>query len=75
LRQLAEIGVSPDQAAQELRRLRTTRQDVRAARRAVDSKEKRERARAARGCAEEARNNCVSRLTVHGSSSFSSANA
>jgi superfamily II DNA or RNA helicase len=34
LRQLAEIGVTPDQAAQELRRLRTTRQDVRAARRA-----------------------------------------
>lgn len=34
LRQLAEIGVTPDQAAQELRRLRTTRQDQREARRA-----------------------------------------
>jgi hypothetical protein len=34
LEQLAEMGVTPDQAAQELRRLRTTRQDVREARRA-----------------------------------------
>ena len=34
LQQLAEMGVTPDQAAQELRRLRTTRQDVREARRA-----------------------------------------
>ena len=31
---LAEIGITPDQAAQELRRLRTTRQDQREARRA-----------------------------------------
>ena len=35
LRQLAETGVSPDQAAQEIRRLRTTRQDHREARRAA----------------------------------------
>ena len=34
LERLAEIGVTPDQAAQELRRLRTTRQDLREARRA-----------------------------------------
>jgi hypothetical protein len=34
LEQLAELGVTPDQAAQELRRLRTTRQDLREARRA-----------------------------------------
>lgn len=34
LRELAEMGVSPDQAAQEIRRLRTTRQDRREARRA-----------------------------------------
>ena len=34
LRQLAEMGVSPDQAAQEIRRHRTTRQDRREARRA-----------------------------------------
>ena len=34
LQQLADIGVTPDQAAQELRRLRTTRQDHREARRA-----------------------------------------
>jgi len=34
LQQLAEMGVTPDQAAQELRRLRTPRQDVREARRA-----------------------------------------
>jgi superfamily II DNA or RNA helicase len=34
LEQLADMGVTPDQAAQELRRLRTTRQDVREARRA-----------------------------------------
>lgn len=34
LRQLSEMGVSPDLAAQELRRLRTTRQDLREARRA-----------------------------------------
>jgi superfamily II DNA or RNA helicase len=34
LQQLAEMGVTPDQAAQELRRLRTTRQDLREARRA-----------------------------------------
>lgn len=33
LQQLADIGVSPEQAAQELRRLRTTRQDRRIARR------------------------------------------
>jgi superfamily II DNA or RNA helicase len=32
--QLAAMGVTPDQAAQELRRLRTTRQDLREARRA-----------------------------------------
>jgi superfamily II DNA or RNA helicase len=32
--QLAEMGVTPDQAAQELRRIRTTRQDQREARRA-----------------------------------------
>lgn len=35
LRELAELGVSPDQAAQEIRRLRTTRQDRREARRAA----------------------------------------
>lgn len=34
LQRLADIGVTPDQAAQELRRLRTTRQDLREARRA-----------------------------------------
>lgn len=34
LQQLADLGVTPDQAAQELRRLRTTRQDRREARRA-----------------------------------------
>jgi len=34
LEQLADMGVTPDQAAEELRRLRTTRQDVREARRA-----------------------------------------
>ena len=34
LQQLADIGITPDQAAQELRRLRTTRQDRREARRA-----------------------------------------
>lgn len=34
LRQLADMGITPDQAAQELRRLRTTRQDRREARRA-----------------------------------------
>jgi cell division protein ZapA (FtsZ GTPase activity inhibitor)/predicted Fe-Mo cluster-binding NifX family protein len=34
LRQLAEMGVTPHQAAQELRRLRTPRQDLREARRA-----------------------------------------
>ena len=34
LARLAEMGVTPDQAAQELRRLRTTRQDLREARRA-----------------------------------------
>lgn len=34
LRQLAEMGIGPDQAAQEIRRLRTTRQDLREARRA-----------------------------------------
>ncbi len=34
LQQLAELGVTPDQAAQEIRRLRTTRQDRREARRA-----------------------------------------
>jgi superfamily II DNA or RNA helicase len=34
LSQLAEMGITPDQAAQELRRLRTTRQDRRDARRA-----------------------------------------
>ena len=34
LQRLAEMGVTPDQAAQELRRLRTTRQDLREARRA-----------------------------------------
>lgn len=33
LRQLAVMGVTPDQAAQEIRRLRTTRQDQREARR------------------------------------------
>lgn len=33
LQQLAEMGVTPDQAAQEIRRLRTTRQDRREARR------------------------------------------
>lgn len=35
LQQLAEIGVTPDQAAQELRRIRVTRQDRREARRAA----------------------------------------
>lgn len=35
LRQLAEMGVTPDQAAQEIRRLRTTRQDRREARRSA----------------------------------------
>ena len=35
LRQLAEMGVTPDQAAQEIRRLRTTRQDRREAQRAA----------------------------------------
>lgn len=35
LAQLAEMGVTPDQAAQEIRRLRMTRQDRRAARRAA----------------------------------------
>jgi superfamily II DNA or RNA helicase len=35
LRQLADMGITPDQAAQELRRLRTTRQDRREARRAA----------------------------------------
>lgn len=35
LQQLAEMGVTPDQAAQELRRLRVTRQDQREARRAA----------------------------------------
>ncbi|TRZ53141.1 DEAD/DEAH box helicase [bacterium] len=35
LGQLADMGVTPDQAAQEIRRLRTTRQDVREARRAA----------------------------------------
>jgi len=35
LRQLAELGITPDQAAQEIRRLRTTRQDRREARRAA----------------------------------------
>jgi superfamily II DNA or RNA helicase len=34
IRQLAELGVTPDQAAQELRRIRTPRQAVREARRA-----------------------------------------
>lgn len=34
LQQLADLGVTPDQAAQEIRRLRTTRQDRREARRA-----------------------------------------
>lgn len=34
LQQLADLGITPDQAAQELRRLRTTRQDRREARRA-----------------------------------------
>jgi superfamily II DNA or RNA helicase len=33
LQRLADMGITPDQAAQELRRLRTTRQDVREARR------------------------------------------
>jgi superfamily II DNA or RNA helicase len=33
LRQLEEMGITPDQAAQEIRRIRTTRQDVRVARR------------------------------------------
>lgn len=33
LQQLADMGITPDQAAQELRRLRTTRQDRREARR------------------------------------------
>jgi hypothetical protein len=35
LARLAEMGVTPDQAAQEIRRLRTTRQDRREARRAA----------------------------------------
>ncbi|HEX3869733.1 MAG TPA: DEAD/DEAH box helicase family protein, partial [Pirellulales bacterium] len=35
LQQLAETGITPDQAAQEIRRLRTTRQDRREARRAA----------------------------------------
>lgn len=35
LQQLAEMGVTPEQAAQEIRRLRTTRQDRRIARRAA----------------------------------------
>lgn len=35
LRQLADLGITPDQAAQELRQLRTNRQDVREARRAA----------------------------------------
>lgn len=35
LQQLAEMGITPDQAAQEIRRLRTTRQDRREARRAA----------------------------------------
>ena len=35
LRQLAELDVTPDQAAQEIRRLRTTRQDRRRARRSA----------------------------------------
>jgi superfamily II DNA or RNA helicase len=35
LRQLADLNVTPDQAAQEIRRLRTTRQDRREARRAA----------------------------------------
>jgi hypothetical protein len=35
LRRLADMGVSPDQAAGELRRLRTTRQDRREAKRAA----------------------------------------
>jgi len=35
LEQLAEMGVTPDQAAQEIRRLRTTRQDRREARRST----------------------------------------
>lgn len=34
LQQLADMGITPDQAAEELRRLRTTRQDRREARRA-----------------------------------------
>src|SRR3546814_15052926 len=34
LRRLSELGIPPDQAAQELRRLRTTRQDLSFARRA-----------------------------------------
>src|SRR5207247_949256 len=34
LERLAQMGVTPDQAAQEIRRLRTTRQDQREARRA-----------------------------------------
>jgi hypothetical protein len=33
LQQLADMGITPDQAAQEIRRLRTTRQDRREARR------------------------------------------
>lgn len=33
LQQLADMGVTPDQAAEEIRRLRTTRQDLREARR------------------------------------------
>ena len=32
---LADSGITPDQAAQEIRRLRTTRQDIREARRAT----------------------------------------
>ena len=35
LQQLADLGITPDQAAQELRRLRTTRQDRREARRSL----------------------------------------
>ena len=35
LQQLADTGVTPGQAAQELRRLRTTRQDLREARRSA----------------------------------------
>ena len=35
LQRLADLGITPDQAAQEIRRLRTTRQDIREARRAA----------------------------------------